>query len=110
MRWRNMGQENEGEPGMGSMRVLETLSGVGGRVWVCGGGQHLSVDNATLGRRSLAHHVDVEVKQSVLKGSAVVDMGWSSMDDTEDVDVYMCMATSHGGHIHVSRVTLPSRR
>jgi hypothetical protein len=25
MRWRNMGHEKEGEPGMGSMRVLMTL-------------------------------------------------------------------------------------
>lgn len=45
MRWRNMGQENEGEPGMGSMRVLRTLSGVGGRVRACEGGQHVAVDD-----------------------------------------------------------------
>jgi len=40
-----MGQENEGEPGMGSMRVLGTLSGVGGRVRAREGGQHLTVEN-----------------------------------------------------------------
>lgn len=42
-----MGQENEGEPGMGSMRALGTLSGVGGRVRAREGGQHLTVDNGS---------------------------------------------------------------
>ena len=45
MRWRNMGQENEGEPGMGSMRVFGTLSGVSGRVGARESGQHLTFDN-----------------------------------------------------------------
>jgi hypothetical protein len=47
MRWRNMGHENEGEPGMGSMRVLETLSSVDGRVRAREGGQGLTVDNVS---------------------------------------------------------------
>jgi hypothetical protein len=33
IRWRNMGQEKAGEPGIGSMRVLTALSGRCGRLW-----------------------------------------------------------------------------
>ena len=70
-----MGQENEGEPGMGSMRALGTPSGVGGRVRAREGGQHLTVDNgSTLDGRSSAHHVDVRARQCVLKGDAVAEM------------------------------------
>lgn len=36
--------------------------------------------------------MDVEVKQSVLRGDVAGDMRRSGMDDTEAVDVYMCMA------------------
>jgi hypothetical protein len=45
MRWRNMGQEKEGGPGMGIIRDFVILGGVGGRrMWEYKSREHLTVD------------------------------------------------------------------
>ena len=41
-------------------------------------------------RRSSAHHVEVEVRECVVKEDAAIDAKSSSVDSAEDVDARMC--------------------
>lgn len=60
-------------------------------------------------RRSSAHHVDVEMKQVVLKGDAAVDVGRSSVNSTEDVGARVCTVIPQSYPGSTCRAACPRR-